>query len=79
MLFILIEEDSWKKYSKNKRFFVKSGLSNVLELEISHHVIWNRIRIHVRHTVQPRFGVKIHSGHLKVFQIMMRFSLGTFK
>ena len=29
------KEDAWKKYSKNKFFLVKSGLSNVLDLEIS--------------------------------------------
>ena len=88
MLFILIEtlkEDAWKKYSKNKFFLVKSGLSNVLDLEIS--------RIFESRDSKPDPSVcsvtNAHGtisircqntlGTLESVEIMMRFSLGTFK
>ena len=88
MLFILIEtlkEDAWKKYSKNKFFLVKSGLSNVLDLEIS--------RIFGSRDSKPdpsvcsvtnehgTMSIRCQNtlGTLESVEIMMRFSLGTFK
>ena len=88
MLFIWIEtlkEDAWKKYSKNKFFLVKSGLSNVLDLEIS--------RIFESRDPKPdpsvcsvtnehgTMSIRCQNtlGTLESVEIMMRFSLGTFK